>query len=83
MEPRLPLGTEECSRRANTGIAVIGTTLADLGLVVTSASAARCARHDSLDTHFWGPYYLTRACLPYLSRHNFLQFVTTGLQWPR
>ena len=25
---------------------------------------------DSLDTHFWGPYYLTRACLPYLSRHN-------------
>ena len=19
---------------------------------------------DSLDTHFWGPYYLTRACLP-------------------
>ena len=25
---------------------------------------------DSLDTHFWGPYYLTRACLPYLSRRN-------------
>jgi NAD(P)-dependent dehydrogenase (short-subunit alcohol dehydrogenase family) len=25
---------------------------------------------DSLDTHFWGPYYLTRACLPYLSRHQ-------------
>lgn len=24
---------------------------------------------DSLDTHFWGPYYLTRACLPYLIRH--------------
>ena len=26
--------------------------------------------HDSLDTHFWGPYYLTRACLPYLRRHR-------------
>ena len=23
---------------------------------------------DSLETHFWGPYYLTRACLPYLKR---------------
>ena len=25
---------------------------------------------DSLETHFWGPYYLTRACLPYLKRHG-------------
>ena len=24
---------------------------------------------DSLETHFWGPYYMTRACLPYLRRH--------------
>jgi NAD(P)-dependent dehydrogenase (short-subunit alcohol dehydrogenase family) len=25
---------------------------------------------DSLDTHFWGPYYLTRACLPHLARRR-------------
>ena len=25
---------------------------------------------DSLETHFWGPYYLTRACLPYLKRQS-------------
>src|SRR5690606_6326655 len=25
---------------------------------------------DSLDTHFWGPLRMTRACLPYLAEHG-------------
>ena len=54
---------------ANTGRIDVLINNAGVISVMPFAHAQTEDFRDSLETHFWGPYYMTRACLPYLRRH--------------